>query len=405
MSTPISTNAPPTTTTPFHPSPIGLQNLGNTCYANTALQCLMHTHCLTAYMLRRTYEQYLTPRAKTVDAAVPQTLTKGSRTDLNHHPMTGTPSLTFLQAYATCLYEIQERFRQQQQQPNPGASPPYNPSQVFQAGTRVSTYRVSQGETTTSFEVGQQHDIAEYIQFILDVLHDTAQCQVQFAVVGKVVDRRDQMMQHAYNQFIQHFQHQYSFVTDMMTGQYFVQSQTCDNRAPTEHSETYDPFTMLTLDIPLTKRQCTLYDCFDLMIAPEIIDGWKGEHLSEPRMIERKTYLWRLPNVLIIHLKRFKNRVVKNGCCVAITPLLDVSNYCPGDDVQHAHFELYAVANHEGSLQYGHYYADCKKSNGKWYRFNDAQVTECGVGELSGEAAYVLFYRRVGGVVANAAKT
>jgi ubiquitin C-terminal hydrolase len=109
--------------------------------------------------------------------------------------------------------------------------------------------------------------------------------------------------------------------------------------------------------------------------------------------------------VLIIHLKRFKNRVVKNGCCVAITPLLDVSNYCPGDDVQHAHFELYAVANHEGSLQYGHYYADCKKSNGKWYRFNDARVTECGVGELSGEAAYVLFYRRVGGVVANAAKT
>lgn len=401
---------------PFHPSPIGLQNLGNTCYANTALQCLMHTHALTSYIIRGTYEQYLTSRAKVVDASDPSSLTAGPREDLSTHPLTGTPSRAFLQAYADCLREIWSRFQVQQQLLAQEASvphhaphhaqhqPPFNPSHLFGIGTRASSYRVQRGETTSVFAVGQQHDIAEYLQFVLDVLHDTAQCQVDMALVGVNADRRDQMMAKALHQFKQHYAKQYSFVTDMMTGQYFVQNLTCDNKAPTEHSETYDPFVLLTLDLPLGKRQCTLYDCFDLMIAPEIIHGWQGELSQEPRMIERRTFLWRLPSVLIIHLKRFANRVVKNGCVVGWAPTLDLRDYCPGDDAQHAQFELYAVANHEGSLQYGHYYADCKKSNGNWYRFNDAQVTEIGEDALRGEAAYVLFYRRIGGVVGNASE-
>ena len=120
------------------------------------------------------------------------------------------------------------------------------------------------------------------------------------------------------------------------------------------------------------------------MSAPEIIDGWHGELSTEPRMIERRTYLWRLPCVLIIHLKRFANRFVKNACNVQFAHQLDLRDYCPGADVQHTQFELYAVANHEGSLQYGHYYADCKQSTGLWYRFNDAQVTPINGTELRG---------------------
>ena len=35
---------------PAVPMPVGLQNLGNTCFGNALLQCLLQTHPLTAYL-------------------------------------------------------------------------------------------------------------------------------------------------------------------------------------------------------------------------------------------------------------------------------------------------------------------------------------------------------------------
>ncbi len=36
-------------------------------------------------------------------------------------------------------------------------------------------------------------------------------------------------------------------------------------------------------------------------------------------------------------------------------------------------YDLYAIANHSGSLIGGHYYTDVKDENG-WHRFNDSMV-------------------------------
>ncbi len=36
-------------------------------------------------------------------------------------------------------------------------------------------------------------------------------------------------------------------------------------------------------------------------------------------------------------------------------------------------YDLYAIANHSGSLNGGHYYADIKDEN-EWHRFNDSIV-------------------------------
>ena len=57
--------------------------------------------------------------------------------------------------------------------------------------------------------------------------------------------------------------------------------------------------------------------------------------------------------------------------------------------------ELPPVGNHEGTLDYGHYYADCKGKTGQWHRFNDAVVTPTTVDQLDPQTCYVLFYHRV----------
>jgi ubiquitin C-terminal hydrolase len=40
-------------------------------------------------------------------------------------------------------------------------------------------------------------------------------------------------------------------------------------------------------------------------------------------------------------------------------------------------YELVGVVNHSGGINFGHYTADCKNAiNGKWYNFNDSNVSE-----------------------------
>lgn len=364
----------------FLPKHRGLTNLGNTCYANTTLQCLLHCLPLTFFFMRRTFEEHWAPNIKQEEAVTNQVVGCEVRTQIT----AGTPSATCLKTYYLFLQEMCRA----------GQTSVHTPKHLFLHLSKASWCRNQHGETSTVFAVGQQHDMAEFLQFMLDVLHDSAFCHVKVDITGKVESRMDQMMVKSYKQFGTHCEKQYSFVSDMMTGQYFIQNQTCDNMTPTEHSETYDPFTMLTLPIPLGVKQCTLYDCLDVMTQPEVVEGWKGDLTDKERMIERKTYLWKLPQILIVQLKRFANRFVKNECDVRIETELDVSNYCLSADNTKANYKLFAIGNHEGSFNFGHYFADCKSSDNEWRRFNDSHVSRIQENEWNGQKAYVLFYYR-----------
>ena len=57
-------------------------------------------------------------------------------------------------------------------------------------------------------------------------------------------------------------------------------------------------------------------------------------------------------------------------------------------------YDLYAIVNHFGNLNGGHYTAYAKNPDGNWYDYNDSQVSGANVNNLCSSAAYVLFYRR-----------
>jgi ubiquitin C-terminal hydrolase len=57
-------------------------------------------------------------------------------------------------------------------------------------------------------------------------------------------------------------------------------------------------------------------------------------------------------------------------------------------------YDLYAVTNHFGSLNGGHYTAYAKGIDSKWYDFNDSSVGESRSSRVCSPAAYLLFYRR-----------
>jgi len=103
------------------------------------------------------------------------------------------------------------------------------------------------------------------------------------------------------------------------------------------------------------------------------------------------------PNILIIHLKRFKNNSKIDTLVRFPLDGLDISDFVINKKIGEEKFiyDLFAVSNHFGSMGFGHYTAYAKNFfNQKWYDFDDSHVTEMNGRDIVTTSAYVLFYRK-----------
>ena len=58
-------------------------------------------------------------------------------------------------------------------------------------------------------------------------------------------------------------------------------------------------------------------------------------------------------------------------------------------------YDLYAVCNHTGNMNSGHYTAFCRNHrDGQWYSYDDSQVNPISESEVVTKGAYMLFYSR-----------
>uniref|UniRef100_A0A8C9S7M6 ubiquitinyl hydrolase 1 n=1 Tax=Scleropages formosus TaxID=113540 RepID=A0A8C9S7M6_SCLFO len=171
-------------------------------------------------------------------------------------------------------------------------------------------------------------------------------------------------------------------------------------------------------------QTCTLAQCFQLytkeeQLAPD--DAWRCPHCKQLQQGSIKLSLWTLPDILILHLKRFRqegDRRMKMQNMVKF-PLVGMdmaphmvkrsqsswslpSHWSPwrrpygmGRDPEDYLYDLYAVCNHHGTMQGGHYTAYCKNSiDGQWYCFDDSDVQLISEDEVCKQTAYILFYQR-----------
>lgn len=159
-------------------------------------------------------------------------------------------------------------------------------------------------------------------------------------------------------------------------------------------------------------KNLTLQDCLNLFTRKERLDkdnAWYCNKCKEHKQATKKMEIWKTPDIFIAHLKRFKTSKVnsigsyyyssgskKVGVTVEF-PIkgLDLSKFVLSEDNGSCIYDLYAVANHYGSLGSGHYTAYAKNVfDGKWYEFNDSKVSPASEKDIVSAAAYVLFYRR-----------
>ncbi|XP_041829904.1 ubiquitin carboxyl-terminal hydrolase 31-like [Melanotaenia boesemani] len=174
----------------------------------------------------------------------------------------------------------------------------------------------------------------------------------------------------------------------------------------------------------LQPQTCSLSQCFQLytkeeQLAPD--DAWRCPHCKQLQQGSIKLSLWTLPDILILHLKRFRqdgDRRMKMQNMVKF-PLTGMdmaphmvkrsqsswslpSHWSPwrrpygmGRDPEDYLYDLYAVCNHHGTMQGGHYTAHCKNSiDGQWYCFDDSDVHPVSEDDVCKQTAYILFYQR-----------
>ncbi|XP_015873161.1 ubiquitin carboxyl-terminal hydrolase 8 [Ziziphus jujuba] len=151
------------------------------------------------------------------------------------------------------------------------------------------------------------------------------------------------------------------------------------------------------------QESVSLYKCLEAFLKEEPLgpeDMWYCPGCKQHRQASKKLDLWRLPEILVIHLKRFSySRFWKNKLETYVDfPVdnFDLSNYIAHRNGQSCNrYMLYAISNHYGSMGGGHYTAFVHHGGDRWYDFDDSHVSPINQEKIKSAAAYVLFYRRV----------
>ncbi|KAF7121015.1 hypothetical protein RHSIM_Rhsim13G0198100 [Rhododendron simsii] len=151
------------------------------------------------------------------------------------------------------------------------------------------------------------------------------------------------------------------------------------------------------------QESVSLYKCLEAFLTEEPLgpeDMWYCPGCKQHRQASKKLDLWRLPEIFVVHLKRFSySRFLKNKLETYVDfPVhdLDLSAYIAHRNSTSCNrYMLYAVSNHYGSMGGGHYTAFIHHGADRWYDFDDSHVLPISEDRIKTSAAYVLFYRRV----------
>ncbi|PCH44360.1 cysteine proteinase [Wolfiporia cocos MD-104 SS10] len=193
------------------PGIVGLGNMGNTCFMNSALQCLAHTKELTDYFLSGVYEE-----------------------ELNFDNPLGMHG-AIAQAFGALLQRIWAD--------NPISSS-YSPREFKQALQRFAP----------QFSGYQQHDSQELVAFLLDGLHEDLNRVHQKPYVEKPDWEGDgdlDLVKLARTSWEGYMKRNDSVIVDLFQGQY---QSTLVCPECNKVSITFDPFMYLTLPLPVNKK-------------------------------------------------------------------------------------------------------------------------------------------------------
>ena len=332
----------------------GLSNLGNTCYINSCMQILSHTYELSDFLDSEKYKKNLKKHKKVVD----------------HKILTEWDNLRKLIWSKNCII---------------------SPNKFIK-----TVHQIAEIKGQELFTGYSQNDVTEFLLFIIDCLHNSISREITMTVSGNVENEMDKTAVKCFEMIKNMYSKEYSEVWNLFYGIHISEIYSSNN---IKLQMTPEPFLMVDLPIPENNKSPSLIDCFNHYVKGEILEGenaWYNEETKEKENIIKKISFWSFPTILIIDLKRFNSRNIKNQIYISFpVDNLDLSEYVVGYKKHNYIYDLYGVCNHSGGVLGGHYTSYIKNANGKWYHFNDTIVNEVAlIDTIISPKAYMLFYRK-----------
>ena len=399
----------------------GLNNYGNNCFLNAAIQCLAVSPFIHMFI-----EHYKEDDIKLLAiinkyklnslgmSSIPNAINKL----LLDNPDIITPDKTILLYLADHCYDIFiylyfKNIIQTLHARNVGI---YTCNKLISVA-QEATHNNERYAGFSHLFAGTQNDPHEFMAFLLDKIHNAKTTTVNMETTH-IKSQHSKYVQAYLTHFKLRYKNDYSlFVKNFY---YYILSCVICDKCKFE-SVSVTPGDIMCLAIPplqsihsdnadKVNRPITLNECINDMFNIECVE-YKCEECgnTENNIINKK--LLTPPKTLIIKLKRYtqsNNMLIKNDTFIQYPQILDLkSNYC-GSTIHT--YELYGIINHSGSLNRGHYYSfiknntkDYNKANtgsnlindfqDKWFLCNDSITKQIDINEvLSSRDAYILFY-------------
>ena len=330
----------------------GLTNLGNTCFLNSTMQVLSHTYELNDFLDLKLYRKRLNNK---YDSAL----------------LIEWDELRTILWNENCVV---------------------SPFKFVKTVQKIA--KLKKQELFTGF---QQNDMTEFLIFVIDCFHNALAREVKMTIEGTVKDEKDKIAVKCFETIKQMYEKDYSEIWNIFYGTHISHLENAETGETL--SMRPEPYFIIDLPIPENNKSPSLIDCFDKYIEGELLDGDNcvmDEKIGEKVPAKKKMLFWNFPQVLVLDIKRFNSANRKNQMLIDF-PLenLNLSKYVVGYNKNSYIYDLYAVCNHSGSVFGGHYTSFVKNANGKWYHYNDTNVSEVVmVQQIITPKAYCFFYRK-----------
>ena len=327
----------------------GIVNLGNTCYMNSILQCLIHLPQLQIKKLKKEYHKNnILVDKKLIDQWI------------------------ILQ---NMIWNKSNDKRKEN---------------VINPRTLLTIFIQKCKENDIYFESFNQNDALEFLNIFIELLHDCLKRKITVSIEGKVITQYDKLKMKSIESWKTFFLNNYSYIIE----QFYSESITFTSCPECEYYTTNHE-QLMTIILTQNNGFETLYDCLNEYIKKDKLDDdnqWLCDKCCKKTCPCKKTIFWNLSPILIFQIKQYTN-FNKLDEHIDFPINLDMEEYCINLNKDESNYKLLGTCNQIGNLNYGHYNADCLNINdNKWYHYDDEHVSLISKEDVLKKNPYCLFY-------------